>query len=134
MIGSVWYAAPESSLLMALSVDSTCQSSSGKSTFVALWRNLIEAKIFLMELYPIVADSRRANAIKVSLLVGQTGLPNLMQKMMNCFKLLLWFRLVPSAYILDWESLAFSSRQSKSSSACIEGWGEGGEGGVGEEG
>ena len=87
--------------------------------------------MFLMKLYTIVADSRRAKAIKVSLLVGQTGLPNLTQKMMNCFRLLLWFLLVPSAYILDWESLAFSNRASKSSSfACTEGCGGfGGEGG-----
>ena len=95
--------------------------------------------MFLMELYPIVADSRRAKTIKVSKLVGQTGLPNLTQKMMNCFRLLLWFLLVPSAYILDCESLAFSNRVLNSSSTVrselggegggveVEGGGGGGE-------
>ena len=91
----------------------------------------MDAKMFLMELYPIVAVSRRAKAIKVSLLVGQTGFPNLTQKMRNCFRLLLWLRLVPSAYILDWESLAFSNKASKLSwIACTEDLGDlGGEGG-----
>ena len=66
----------------------------------------------------MVADSSLAKAISVSLLVGQTGLPNLTQKIMNCFKLLLWLRLVPSAYIMDCESLASSSSELKWSSAA----------------
>ena len=89
VIGSVWKAAPDSSLLIAFRVDSNCQSSSGKLTFIALCRNLIDAKMFLIELYPIVADSSRANAIKVSRLVGQTGFLNLTQKRINCLRLLL---------------------------------------------
>ena len=117
VIGRVWKAAPDNSLLIAFKVDSTCQSSSGKGTFMALCRNLIEVKIFLIELYPIVADSSLAKAIRVSLLVGQTGFPNLTQKRMNCLRLLLWLRLVPSAYILAWESLAFSKSWLKWSSA-----------------
>ena len=58
----------------------------------------------------MVAASNLANAIKVSLFVGQTGLPNLTQKIMNCFRLLLWFLLVPSAYIMDWDNFAFCRR------------------------
>ena len=52
--------------------------------------------MFLIEPYPIVEDSNLAKAIRVSLLVGQTGLPNLTQKRMNCLMLLLLFLLVPS--------------------------------------
>ena len=66
--------------------------------------------MFLIEPYPIVEDSNLAKAIRVSLLVGQTGLPNLTQKRMNCLMLLLLFLLVPSAYIMAWESCAFLRR------------------------
>ena len=55
------------------------------------------------------ADSSLANAISVSLVVGQKGFWNLVQKSMNCLRLLRWFLLVPSANILDWESRALSS-------------------------
>ena len=81
---------------------------------MALWRNFIEENIFLMESYPIVADSSLAKAMSVSLLVGQTGFPNLTQKSKNCLRLLLWLRLVPSAYILAKESFAFESKASNS--------------------
>ena len=66
--------------------------------------------MFLIEPYPIVEDSNLAKAIRVSLLGGQTGLPNLTQKRMNCLMLLLLFLLVPSAYIMAWESCAFLRR------------------------
>ena len=51
--------------------------------------------------------------------------------MMNCLRLLLWLRLVPSAYILDWERRAFSSRSLKWSSASDWVSGSGGKDGGG---
>ena len=56
--------------------------------------------------------------------------------MMNCLRLLLWLRFVPSAYILDWERRAFSSRSLKWSSASDWLWGPGGKdgGGLGKPG
>ena len=84
---------------------------------MALCKNLIEENIFLIESYPIVKDSSRAKAMRVSLVVGQTGLPNLTQKRINCLILLLWLRLVPSAYMLDKESFALESKASKLLSA-----------------
>ena len=130
------------SLLMALSVLSTCQSSSGNGWLRALWRNLIEEKIFLMEAYPIVQDSSLAKAMRVSLSVGQAGLPNFTQKRRNCLMLLLLFLLVPSAYIIAWESLAFLRRALNWAAAApsttadgpgqlVEGGGGGGGGGGG---
>ena len=78
----------------------------------------------------MVEDSSLANAINVSLSVGHTGLLNLTQKIMNCLMLLLWLRFVPSAYIIDCDSLASSRSTLKWSSAA---WlckpGVGGEGG-----
>lgn len=75
--------------------------------------------MFLIEPYPIVEDSNLAKAISVSLLVGQTGLPNLTQKRMNCLMLLLLFLLVPSAYIMAWESCAFLRRALNWSSTVV---------------
>ena len=86
----------------------------------------------------MVAASSLAKAINVSWFVGQTGFPNLTQKSMNCLMLLLWFRLVPSAYIMDWDSLALVKRTLKwslvarvSSSISGEEGGEDGGGGGG---
>ena len=84
---------------------------------MALCKNLMDEKMFLIESYPIVTDSSLAKAMRVSLSVGQTGLSNLTQKRRNCLMLLLWFRLVPSAYMLAKESFAFASRASKFASA-----------------
>ena len=67
VIGKVWLAAPESSLLIAFNVDSNCQ---GKGAFSALWRNLIEEKMFLIEPKDIVIASSLAKAKRVSLSVG----------------------------------------------------------------
>ena len=76
----------------------------------------------------MVEDSSLANAISVSLVVGQAGLWNLTQKIMNCLMLLLWFLLVPSAYIMAWDSLAFSSRaENRSSAASFTSWLVGGD-------
>ena len=75
--------------------------------------------MFLMVPYAIVAASSLAKAIKVSRFVGQTGLPNLTQKRMNCLMLLLWFLLVPSAYIRDWDSLALVKRTLKWSLVAV---------------
>ena len=109
-IGSVWLAAPASSLLIAFRVELTCQSSSGKVSFIALWINLIEENMFFRESYEMLADSSLANAIRISLLVGQNGFLNFVQNNMNCRKLLRWFLLVPSAYKFDWERNALSRR------------------------
>ena len=80
--------APASSLLIAFRVDSTCQLSSGKTWSIAKWMDLIEEKIFFNESWEMLADSSLANAMRVSLVVGQKGFSNLVQKIMNCLRLL----------------------------------------------
>ena len=79
----------------------------------------------------MVAASSLAKAMRVSLSVGHTGLLNLTQKIINCLMLLLLFLFVPSAYIMAWDSFAFSSRVRNWLWAALS-WSNAGEvGGVG---
>ena len=57
----------------------------------------MDEKIFLRVPYDTVIQANLAKAMRVSLLVGQTGLSNLIQKNINCVMFDLWFLLVPSA-------------------------------------